>query len=449
MRKIEIYTKILIRIIAIVLILSALLCLRGFPEISTAAWSAASEAGYEFNGVYYADTDTVTAEEEDRENEAVINIESIEYADELSEAAAAVEAKLPEINAASAIVIDMNSGRVLFEKNAYTRRPMASTTKIMTGVIALEYGKPDELVTVSQRAVAIRGSNVGLQKGREYRLGDLIYGLLMESGNDASIAIAEHIGGTVDGFLRLMNEKAMQLGARDTHFVTPHGLDAEGHYSTASDMAVIARYALQNPAFSEIVGTRVTVIDGKHYENTNEMLGNYEGADGVKTGYTGKAGRCLVTSATRGELRLISVVLNCGSKSLRALSSRKILDYAFSNYRLQELLKGGTFVASIPVIKGMKSTAAVRVAESFSIPVSDKDMKAVEIRYRLAKDIPAPVYAGVDVGTAQIFTGEEYLGEVKLKVWEDVKRKGLFDSFGEILNRWFKLTREGITIDGS
>ncbi|MDD4496476.1 MAG: D-alanyl-D-alanine carboxypeptidase, partial [Eubacteriales bacterium] len=142
--------------------------------------------------------------------------------------------------------------------------------------------------------------------------------------------------------------------------------------------------------------------------------------------------------------RLISVVLYCGSKSLRASSSRKILDYAFSNYELRELLKRGTLVANMPVVKGKKSSAAVRIAESVAVPVSDKDMELVEVRYRMSKDVQAPVYAGVDVGTAGIFAGDELLGEVKLKVWEDDQRKNYFDSFRDILERWFKLSREGM-----
>ena len=228
------------------------------------------------------------------------------------------------INARSAIVMDFESGRVLFEKNAYQKRPMASTTKVMTAIVALENGNLDDHVTVSRNAASIHGSLMHLGAGETLTLRELMYGLLLCSGNDAAIAIAEHIGGSVDGFLEMMNNKAKEIGAINTNFTSPHGLDGVGHYSTAYDMALITRYALKIPVFNEIVKTTSIQIGNRYLHNTNEMLTSYQGADGVKTGYTGKAGRCLITSATRDGRRFISVVLFCDSRAQRALSSKNI-----------------------------------------------------------------------------------------------------------------------------
>lgn len=195
---------------------------------------------------------------------------------------------IPIIDAAAAIVMDTETGRVLFEKNAYSRRPIASTTKIMTGILAIEMGDLNDEVTVSKGASRIWGSVIDLQQGEKLKLGELLYGLMLSSGNDAAIAIAEHIGGTLENFLEMMNKKARLIGARNTNFKSPHGLDMEGHYSTAYDIALITRYALENPIFSKIVATKQAVIPKRNLYNTNEMLEMYHGADGVKTGYTGK-----------------------------------------------------------------------------------------------------------------------------------------------------------------
>ena len=229
----------------------------------------------------------------------------------------------PVINAQSAIVMDFDTGRVIFEKNAYQRRPMASTTKVMTAIIALENGNLDDIVTISRNATSIHGSLMHLHTGEKLPLRDLMYGLLLCSGNDASIAIAEHVGGSVEGFLEMMNNKAKEIGANNTHFTSPHGLDDVGHHSTAYDMALITKYALNIPVFNEIVKTKSIQVGNRYLNNSNEMLTSYEGADGVKTGYTGRAGRCLITSATRDGRRFISVVLFCDSRSQRALSSKK------------------------------------------------------------------------------------------------------------------------------
>ncbi len=339
----------------------------------------------------------------------------------------------PKVNAAAAVVIDMESGRVLFDKNAHSKRAMASTTKIMTGIIAIEKGRPDDLVTISKRAASIGGSSFKIREGEKYTLNELLYGLLLVSGNDASIAIAEHIGGTVEGFSDMMNEKARLIGAKNTCFKTPHGLDAKGHYSTAYDMAVIAGYALKNPLFSEIVSTRYASVHGKNLKNTNEMLELYRGADGVKTGYTGKAGRCLVTSATRENSRYIAVVLYCSSKTQRMLSSKKILDYAFETYKGFEILEQGTYVADIPVIKGKDKAVEAKTAENVSLQLSDEEYAKLKKNINIIKNVDAPVYAGMDLGTVSYALDGEVVAQTKIKAWHSVGRKSFWDYIKQML----------------
>ncbi|MGE5590631.1 MAG: D-alanyl-D-alanine carboxypeptidase family protein [Bacillota bacterium] len=244
----------------------------------------------------------------------------------------------PGVSAAAALVMDF-SGKVLWQRHARRRMAPASTTKVLTAVLALELGRLDDLVVVSRRAATGRGSRLGLRERDRYRLKDLLVGMLMRSGNDAAVAVAEHIAGTVEGFVRLMNEKAAGLGAKDTHFVTPHGLDRPGHYTTAADMALMANHAMANPVFAEIVGSRERVVgpEGGHgrkrlLRNTNRLLWRYAWADGVKTGTTPRAGRCLVASATRDGHRLIAVAFRSANRWQDAV---RLLNYGFARTRDQ------------------------------------------------------------------------------------------------------------------
>ena len=353
----------------------------------------------------------------------------------------------PKINAGAAIVIDMESGRVLYEKDGYTPRKMASTTKIMTAIIALERGNLEDVVTVSERAAEIWGSRIGLKKGQKIKLIDLLYGLMLNSGNDVAIAIAEHIGGTVEDFADMMNEKAYELGAINTHFITPHGLDVEGHYTTPYDLAIITAYALNNPTFSKIVGTVQATISYRSLYNTNEMLGFYPGADGVKTGYTGKAGRCLVTSATRDNWRIISVVLNCPSRNARAQSSKAILDYAFNNYKPHVLLNKGDKIASVPVLKGVEPYVPVEPMEQVKVPLRTDEIDKVERHIDLPEKLEAPVYKGTEIGYVNYMINDEIIGQSVLITHHDVRRKGFMDYLSDIFTCWARLMQEGMFMD--
>ena len=351
---------------------------------------------------------------------------------------------VPVIDVAAAAVIDVKTGRVLYSKNAAVRRSIASTTKIMTALIAIENGCLDDTVIISSRAVSIWGSNINLQTGQKYKLNELLYGLLLNSGNDASIAIAEHISGSVEAFVEKMNKKAREIGAYDTSYANTHGLDAAGHYSTANDLALITRYALGNPVFSKIVGTSYAAIPGRQLHNTNEMLDIYQGADGVKTGYTGKAGRCLVTSATRDGMRLISVVLGAPTTYKRALSSKSILDYAFKNYRYRILVEEGQEMAQLPVYKGREGFVSIKAAETVEIPLRDDEFEKLEKKAFIPEGFEAPVYAGADTGYIEYELEGEIIGRTTLKTWHDVRRKTFNNYFEEIMNNWAKMMREGI-----
>lgn len=344
------------------------------------------------------------------------------------------------INARSAIVMDFDSGRVLYEKNAYQKRPMASTTKVMTAIVALENGNLDDYVTVSRNAVSIHGSLMNLRAGETLTLRELMYGLLLCSGNDAAIAIAEHIGGSVDDFLEMMNNKAKEIGAMNTNFTSPHGLDDVGHYSTAYDMALITRYALNIPEFNEIVKTTAIQIGERYLTNTNEMLTSYPGADGVKTGYTGKAGRCLITSATRDGRRFISVVLYCDSRTQRALSSKQILDYAFSLYYPRTVIKS-EYLGTLPVNKGFESSVPIYVEKTITLPLSDAEMENLYTKISLPDHVQAPVKEKSVVGTLSVYLGDKILCESSIRAGKTIKQKTVLQYFIDVFIEWLKLIK--------
>lgn len=251
----------------------------------------------------------------------------ISYANEIAE---------PKINSRIAVVYDRDTGNVVWGKNENKRTAMASTTKIMTAIVVVESTDLNSIVTVSSKAASTGGSRLGLKKGDKISVKDLLYGLMLRSGNDTAIALAEYVGGDVEGFAELMNNKAQDLKLKDTHFVTPHGLDHQDHYTTAFELAKIADYALNNETIKNIVGTKYYTISingyPKNLVNTNELLGYLNGVYGVKTGFTNNAGRCLVTSVKRDDIDVITVVLQADTKKDRTNDSIEIIEYIYKNY---------------------------------------------------------------------------------------------------------------------
>lgn len=240
----------------------------------------------------------------------------------------------PEVSATAAVAIDGKTGRVLYEKDAHARRAPASMTKVATAIVALEHGGLDDMVGVTVNGWAMEGSSVmGLTPGELISLKGLLTGLMVPSGNDAALAIAEQVGGTVERFVEMMNAKVAQLGLNNSHFVNPHGLDEEDHYSSAYDLAQMARYAMDFPAFAELVKLKQAVIEAQnntyYMQNTNPLLGTYDGVDGVKTGYTEAAGYCVVASATREGRRVFVTLMDSDD---RVGDGSSLFDYSFNNY---------------------------------------------------------------------------------------------------------------------
>ena len=347
----------------------------------------------------------------------------------------------PDISAKAAIVIDQDTGRILFEKNINKKLPMASTTKIMTLLLAIEKGNLKDIVTVSQKACSVGGSSIWLSPGEKIDLESLLYGLMLNSGNDAAVAIAEHIGGNLDNFIKMMNEKAKQIGALNTNFVTPSGLDIgiDNHYTTAYDLALITKYAFQYPLFSKIVSTKEKTIpwEGKEWNrylrNKNKLLWIYEGADGVKTGYTNKAGRCLVSSATRNGYRFIAVVLNSNPMWE---DSMKILDYCFSNYKPYEVLKKEEFIKIIPVRNGKQDNVEIVTLNGCTVPIKNEEINDIHIDVSLPEYVTAPINENEIVGKITIKIGDKKICEVPCKVNNKVEAKDYNFNFLKILRSW-------------
>ena len=333
------------------------------------------------------------------------------------------EAEEVGTSAKSCIIIDEASGRVLLTHNAEAALPMASTTKVMTALLALENGDLDAPVTCSRTAFGVPGTSIYLTEGETLPLRDMLYGLMLASGNDAATAIAEHIGGTVEAFCHLMTVRAAELGCKNTVFLTPHGLPCEGHYTTAHDLALIAREAMTHPEFREIVGTTRATIpwEGRSYDrvlnNKNKLLTTYEGATGIKTGYTKKAGRCLVFGAEREGMRIIGVVLNCSDWFNEAA---RLMDIAFERYEAATMLHAGDTAGTLPVTHADDAMVEAILSADLTGVVPKGSLPQIEID--LPDSLDAPIEAGQPIGMARLTAGGTIIAEVPLVAAEDVIR---------------------------
>ncbi|AQT86217.1 D-alanyl-D-alanine carboxypeptidase DacB [Paenibacillus larvae subsp. larvae] len=313
-------------------------------------------------------------------------------------------------HAEAAALIDVHSGRILYSQSGDKEMRVASTTKIMTAIIAIEQGRLSDMVKVGKNAAGKEGSSLYLKLGEEMSLHNLLYGMMLRSGNDAAIAIAEHIGGSIEGFAYLMNEKASLLGMAHTHFTNPSGLD-DGkemkHYSSANDMAKLTAYALKNPVFRDIVKTKTKKAPNPNanwdysWSNKNKMLNLYEGADGVKTGYTKLAYRCLVSSATRGNQQLAAVTLNDGNDWA---DHAKLLDYGFETYPLKQVLQKGEAVSGTNWVAG----------RSFAYPFHGDEQKQM-ISKVVSHDPKSLEYRTGERGLLTFYLGEDHpIGTIPL-----------------------------------
>lgn len=332
-------------------------------------------------------------------------------------AVCAVGAGTPEISAASAVLMDADTGRVLYERDSHTHRLIASTTKLMTALTALESGhRLDEVVTIAPEWAGVEGSSIYLCPGEKITLEALLYGLLLRSGNDAALAVAGHCGKTVEDFVAEMNRKARELGMLDTSFANPNGLDAEGHYSSAYDMAVLARACLQNEKLAEIVSAKSAAFGTRTFTNHNKLLWRYEGCIGLKTGFTKKAGRTLVSAAQRNGATLICVTLNAPSDWA---DHTALFDWGFGNYEARQLARAGERIGCLPVSGGLVPSCAIETGADLSAALAAQE--AVQVAWELAADVlEAPVQAGTQVGEAVYYVDAKELARVPLRAGADV-----------------------------
>ena len=365
-----------------------------------------------------------------------------------------VYAQNPDIHSKAAVLMDSHTGRVLWQKNMEEELSMASTTKIMTAIIALESGKLEEIVIASNNASSAPKVKMGLQTGEKHRLYDLLYPLMLESSNDAAVAIAEHVGGSVEAFAQMMNEKARDIGAYNTEFVTPNGLDKDNHHSTAYDMALITRYALENDEFVKIINTKSITIplknkDEKTYTfyNKNRLLSEYSGAMGVKTGYTNKAGNCFVGAAERDDEKYISVVLASGwgseGKEQKWIDTKKLLDYGFENYSYIRIDKKQFDTKNVTVMHSKEGFVETEVKEDVFLCITEEEKENVKIRHSLAEKTEAPVLEGQILGKLEVvLENGEILFETDIISAENIKRHDFKTCVEKVIDLWFNINGE-------
>lgn len=322
------------------------------------------------------------------------------------------------LSAEKAILVDAATGRVLYEKNADARSLIASTTKIMTALVVCEQCNVLDRVRIPQEAVGIEGSSVYLQAGEVLTVQELLYGLMLHSGNDAAVALAIYCGGTVGGFVGLMNDKAHALGLTGTHFENPNGLDAPGHYSTARDLAALAAYAMENPIFRMTVSAKTVTAGSRYLRNHNKLLWQVPGADGVKTGYTRAAGRILVSSAVRDGRRLIAVTINAPD-DWRDHST--LLEDGFSRFHPEKLVSAGECVGFVEIAGGQAGRAELLAAEDFFYPVAEGE--TAEIILPGPGFVYAPVAQGAEAGRVHVCIDGRSVGTIPVRYGETVEQR--------------------------
>jgi len=347
-----------------------------------------------------------------------------------------------KLNAQAALLLDAENDRVLFEVNGYKKLPMASTTKIMTCIIALEKGKMDDVVNVSSYAASMPDVQLNIREGEQYYLKDLLYALMLESHNDVAVAIAEHIGGSVEGFATMMNDKARSLNCNNTNFVTPSGLDAEGHYTTARDLAVIASYAIKNKDFIAITNTASYQFKELKYgrtfsvTNKNKFLYMMDGAIGVKTGFTGKAGYCFVGAIKRPDRTLVSVVLGCGwppNKNLKWTETKRLMTYGIENFEKKQIFEEKKF-NPLYVEDGQRGYVGLKIEGDLNLLLG-KDEK-VHIEYNLPEYLTAPIFKGQQVGSAKYYIDGSLYTEIPIYTTEESKKIDFNFCLIKILKLW-------------
>ena len=351
----------------------------------------------------------------------------------------------PVLQAKYACVMDSSSGRILYGKDNNVKAPMASTTKIMTAILVLESGRLQETVCASSYAASMPKVHLGMRKGYQYYLKDLLYSLMLESHNDSAVAIAEHMSGSVQGFAEQMNQKAAELGMADTHFVTPNGLDADEHYSTAADMCRLAAYAIQNKEFCALIQTKnysFHTVDGKHsysVSNKDAFLSYYDGALGVKTGFTGKAGYCFVGAAKRDNTTLTSCVLACGwppNKTYKWTDTKNLMDYGFANYAPLTMPVQDLTALRIPVEDGKSSFVSCQQPDEI-LTMSSRS-ESISVIYEIPEKLYAPVHADTPIGSISFYINDELYCKENVFPSESIEKSVFSDTIMGVLQLWME-----------
>ena len=342
------------------------------------------------------------------------------------------------VSGEAAIVIDTTTGRILYEKNIHHKMPMASTTKIMTALVALERVPLDKYIDVDPMAAGVEGSSIYLKANEKIKMEDLLYGLMLRSGNDAATAIAIAVAGSVEDFATLMTAKAREIGANNTNFMNPHGLSHNEHYTTAYDLAIITRAAMHHPTFKEISKTKYWRADRSneynYFVNKNKILSIVEGGDGVKTGFTKIAGRCLVASATRADMQFIAVTLNDGNWFN---TTKELLDKSFSIYTPHVVYNAKDLVGNMPITNGLKDNVNVLAAKKIVIPVKDEELDKITTKIQFPETMNAPIIKGQAVGKIYTYLNDELIDTTNIYTEEGVDKL----TFKDKVYRFFKINR--------
>lgn len=336
-------------------------------------------------------------------------------------------------------VLEADSGRLLYSNNMNERLPMASTTKLVTAIVAIENGNLNDIVKTSKNAYGTEGSSLYLQLGEELTLKQMLYGLMLVSGNDAAVAIAEHVGGSVGGFIKMMNALAKKLGAKNTNFANPNGLPNNNHYTTAYDLALIASYAMKNPTFREIVSTKYMKIPyaGRTYDrvlaNKNKILWKVEGGNGIKTGFTSAAGRCLASAALRDNMQVVCIVLNCGAMFE---DSAEILEKAFKDYAMETIINTKTDYGKVKVLQSRTENIGLKAEKELYLPIRIDGSDKVSIKYNVPESVKAPVKKGDKIGSVTVSIGGFGQWEINLVSDSDAKENTYKSNLDNLIKKF-------------
>lgn len=365
------------------------------------------------------------------------------------------------INARSCIVLDRPSKKILYGKKENNKVKMASTTKIMTATIIIENCNLNQTIEVSKKAAGTGGSRLGLKTGDKLTIRDLLYGLMLCSGNDAAVALAETCCGNISEFCNLMNNKAKELGLNNSHFETPHGLDSDGHFTTAYELALLSDYALQNKIFYNIVGTKTytVTINGfpKNISNTNELLGNLPGIYGIKTGFTNGANRCLVTACKRNNIDIICVVLGCDTKKFRTQDSIKLIEYTFKNFEYVNISEKITNEFKkwmqennnrFNIYKGISNNLDLKLSDLQNpiVPIKKDKIELIKININYNKNLTAPVKEKTTVGKIEVTINDNVITSLDILNSNSITKKSFLNYLYEFMYNYSSILNSVLSI---